>query len=122
MQSMIDLRQVASSLLTLLAGVYSQPSLFCARREISSVALLLLSGRGKAIFMIFSRLWLSCSAMEAIPNFLSSKQSVVHGLKQLVVECRVLGKLGLESTPINTKGYETLLGLVRDYVTVWLSY
>ena len=25
---------------------------------------------------------------------------------------RVLGKLGLESTPINTKGYETLLTLV----------
>lgn len=27
---------------------------------------------------------------------------------------RVLGKLGLESTPINTKGYETLLGLVEN--------
>ncbi|KAG0593324.1 hypothetical protein KC19_1G321400 [Ceratodon purpureus] len=29
---------------------------------------------------------------------------------------RVLGKLGLESTPINTKGYETLLGLVENTV------
>ncbi|XP_024372844.1 arogenate dehydrogenase 2, chloroplastic isoform X1 [Physcomitrium patens] len=41
-------------------------------------------------------------------RFAAGSQFITHTVG------RVLGKLGLESTPINTKGYETLLGLVQN--------
>ncbi|KAG0581398.1 hypothetical protein KC19_4G248300 [Ceratodon purpureus] len=41
-------------------------------------------------------------------RFAAGSQFITHTVG------RVLGKLGLQSTPINTKGYETLLGLVQN--------
>ncbi|KAJ7567571.1 hypothetical protein O6H91_02G153400 [Diphasiastrum complanatum] len=41
-------------------------------------------------------------------RFAAGSQFITHTVG------RVLGKLGLESTPINTKGYETLLNLVEN--------
>jgi arogenate dehydrogenase (NADP+) len=41
-------------------------------------------------------------------KYAASSQFITHTVG------RVLGQLTLESTPINTKGYETLLSLVRQ--------
>lgn len=71
----------------------------------------------------YSRLLLSCDILSFYRKekfhscFFITTKVINLELKVLRVVCRVLGKLGLESTPINTKGYETLLGLVRHPVT-----
>ena len=126
MQSTIDLQRAANLLLTPLAGYYPQSPLFVS------------VGKDTSRIIYRSRLEVehSCSVLAWLYNcgcypvnfsftyrkrhvrVVSSRNGIkyLQGLKQLHIKFRVLGKLGLESTPINTKGYETLLGLVRHRI------